>query len=147
MEGETEEERFERAQQEAGIKKAEFQGEEETPKKAPSKPVESLKPRYKSEFEEFQKLLTDLILEQKNNPLYASFLDQFAKDIAQPAKDMDVRKAASSLTALANDKQRQQKEALKNSKKAKGKVQPAKAAPAAPTREYSTTYDDFDDFM
>lgn len=34
-------------------------------KKAPSKPVESLKPRYKSEFEEFQKLLTDLILEQK----------------------------------------------------------------------------------
>lgn len=64
-------------------------------------------------------------------------------------KDMDVRKAASSLTALANDKARQQKEALKNSKKAKGKAQPAKAAAAAPvqTREYSTTYDDFDDFM
>lgn len=61
-------------------------------------------------------------------------------------KDMDVRKAASSLTALANDKQRQQKEALKNSKKTKGKVQPAAKA-AAPTREYSTTYDDFDDFM
>lgn len=75
-------------------------------------------------------------------------MEQFAKDIAQPGKDMDVRKAASSLTALANDKQRQQKEALKSSKKAKGKVQPAKAAPAAaPTREYSTTYDDFDDFM
>lgn len=61
-------------------------------------------------------------------------------------KDMDVRKAASSLTALANDKSRQQKEALKNSKKTKGKVQPAKAAPVQ-TREYSTTYDDFDDFM
>jgi translation initiation factor 3 subunit J len=62
-------------------------------------------------------------------------------------KDMDVRKAASSLTALANDKQRQQKEALKNSKKTKGKVQPvAKAAPTQ-AREYSTTYDDFDDFM
>ena len=62
-------------------------------------------------------------------------------------KDMDVRKAASSLTALANDKQRQQKEALKNSKKTKGKVQPAKAAAPVSTREYSTTYDDFDDFM
>lgn len=63
-------------------------------------------------------------------------------------KDMDVRKAASSLTALANDKQRQQKDALKNTKKTKGKVQPA-AKPAAPvnTREYSSTYDDFDDFM
>lgn len=92
-------------------------------------------------------VLTDFYLSKKNNPLYGSFIDQFAKDIAEPAKDMDVRKAASSLTALANDKQRQQKEALKNSKKTKGKVQPAKAAPAAPTREYSTTYDDFDDFM
>jgi translation initiation factor 3 subunit J len=63
-------------------------------------------------------------------------------------KDMDVRKAASSLTALANDKQRQQKEALKNNKKTKGKVQAA-PKPAAPanTREYSSTYDDFDDFM
>lgn len=49
-------------------------------------------------------------------------------------KDMDVRKAASSLTALANDKQRQQREALKNSKKTKGKVQPAKAAPVQSSR-------------
>ena len=32
MDGETEEERFERAQQEAGIKKAEFQGEEDARK-------------------------------------------------------------------------------------------------------------------
>jgi translation initiation factor 3 subunit J len=65
-------------------------------------------------------------------------------------KDMDIRKAASSLTALANDKQRQQREALKSNKKTKGKGQSAKTstpAPAAPTREYSTTYDDFDDFM
>lgn len=36
-------------------------------KKAPSKPVESIKPRYRSDFEEFQKLLTNLILEQKVN--------------------------------------------------------------------------------
>ncbi|KAI8638626.1 translation initiation factor eIF3 subunit-domain-containing protein [Parasitella parasitica] len=147
MEGETEEERFERAQKEAGIEKAEFHEEGDAPKKTPSKPVESIKPRYRSEFEEFQKLLTNLILEQKSNPLYASFIEQLAKDIAAPALDMDVRKAASSLTALANDKQRQQKEILKNSKKTKGKVQPAKAVPAVSTREYSTTYDDFDDFM
>ncbi|OBZ88516.1 Eukaryotic translation initiation factor 3 subunit J [Choanephora cucurbitarum] len=149
MEGETEEERFERAQKEAGIKKAEFgESEPEAPKKAPAKPVESVKPRTRADFEEFKKLLTDLILQQKNHPNYATFLDQFAKDIAQPMKDMDVRKAASSLTALANDKQRQQKEALKNNKKTKGKTQPAKpAAPAASSREYSTTYDDFDDFM
>ncbi|KAI8354161.1 eukaryotic translation initiation factor 3 subunit J [Blakeslea trispora] len=148
MEGETEEERFERAQKEAGIKKAEFgESEPEATKKVPAKPVESVKPRTRADFEEFKKLLTDLILQQKNHPNYATFLDQFAKDIAQPMKDMDVRKAASSLTALANDKQRQQKEALKNNKKTKGKTQPAKPAAPAPSREYSTTYDDFDDFM
>jgi translation initiation factor 3 subunit J len=116
-------------------------------KKAPAKPVESIKPRLRKEFEEFQKLLTDMILEQKANPSYATFIDQLAKDVAAPMKDMDVRKAASSLTALANDKARQQKEALKNSKKTKGKVQPAAAKAPVQTREYSTTYDDFDDFM
>lgn len=166
MDGETEEEKFERAQKEAGIKKADFSELEAEArkciykftsessdwyvfiaKKAPTKPVESIKPRTQADFNEFKKLLTDLILKQKENPTYAAFLDQFAKDIAGPMKDMDVRKAASSLTALANDKQRQQRDALKNSKKAKGKAQPvAKAAPAQ-TREYSTTYDDFDDFM
>ncbi|KAI9474053.1 MAG: translation initiation factor eIF3 subunit-domain-containing protein [Benjaminiella poitrasii] len=149
LDGETEEERFERAQKEAGIKKQEHEEPaEEAPKKAPSKPVESLKPRTRADFEEFKQLLIDMILETKNGSGYAAFIEQFAKDLSGPMKDMDVRKAASSLTALANDKQRQQKEALKNNKKVKGKAQPAKAAaPAAPTREYSTTYDDFDDFM
>jgi translation initiation factor 3 subunit J len=169
LDGETEEEKFERAQKEAGIKKAEFSELEAEArkymynikkcievlmchiffiaKKAPAKPVESIKPRTQADFNEFKKLLTDLILLQKENPAYATFLDQFAKDIAGPMKDMDVRKAASSLTALANDKQRQQKDALKNSKKAKGKTQPAAKAAPVQTREYSTTYDDFDDFM
>ncbi|CEG83865.1 hypothetical protein RMATCC62417_17732 [Rhizopus microsporus] len=119
-------------------------------KKAPSKPVESLKPRTRADFEEFRQLLTDLILQHSNVSGYATFLEQLARDLADPMKDMDIRKAASSLTALANDKQRQQREALKNNKKTKGKGQSAKTAtpaPAAPTREYSTTYDDFDDFM
>lgn len=89
MDGETEEEKFERAQKEAGIKKAEFSELEAdartslflfylntttfinpkysifTAKKAPAKPVESIKPRLRAEFEEFQKLLTAMILEQK----------------------------------------------------------------------------------
>lgn len=178
MDGETEEEKFERVQKEAGIKKEEMEGSEGVgklscshptdaysfiAKKAPSKPVESLKPRTRADFEEFRQLLTDLILQQSVSLLnafkfffnyipqhvsgYPTFLDQLARDLAQPMKDMDVRKAASSLTALANDKQRQQREALKNSKKTKGKVQPAKAAPVQSSREYSTTYDDFDDFM
>ncbi|KAI9256695.1 eukaryotic translation initiation factor 3 subunit J [Sporodiniella umbellata] len=146
LDGETEEEKFERVQKEAGVKKEQMDSGEGTAKKAPSKPVESLKPRTRAEFEEFRQLLTDLILEQSNVSGYATFLDQLARDLAQPMKDMDVRKAASSLTALANDKQRQQREALKNNKKTKGKVTKT-AAPTPSSREYSTTYDDFDDFM
>ncbi|KAI8970528.1 translation initiation factor eIF3 subunit-domain-containing protein [Pilobolus umbonatus] len=150
LDGETEEEKVERLQKEAGIKKGEFiQPGEETAKKAPTKPVESIKPRTRADFEEFKKLLIDMILEHASHPSYATFIEQLASDLAQPMKDMDVRKAASSLTALANDKKRQQKEALKTSKKGKGKNQATKAVPAVPvsTREYSTTYDDFDDFM
>ncbi|CAO3633658.1 unnamed protein product [Mucor hiemalis] len=66
LDGETEEERFERAQKEAGIQKAEFSElEADAPKKAPAKPVESIKPRLRAEFEEFHKLLATMILEQK----------------------------------------------------------------------------------
>jgi hypothetical protein len=36
-------------------------------KKAPGKPVESIKPRLRAEFEEFHKLLAAMILEQKVN--------------------------------------------------------------------------------
>jgi translation initiation factor 3 subunit J len=86
LEGETEEERFERAQKEAGIEKKEFQGDEEdtsklfivegellylyivlfsTAKKPPAKPVESIKPRTRADFEELKKLLINIILEKK----------------------------------------------------------------------------------
>lgn len=79
LDGETEEEKFERVQKEAGIKKEEMEGSEGVgklscshstdaysfiAKKAPSKPVESLKPRTRADFEEFRQLLTDLILQQ-----------------------------------------------------------------------------------
>ncbi|KAG1438884.1 hypothetical protein G6F56_012488 [Rhizopus delemar] len=64
LDGETEEEKFERIQKEAGVKKQEMEASEAVPKKAPAKPVESLKPRTRAEFEEFRQLLTDLILEQ-----------------------------------------------------------------------------------
>jgi translation initiation factor 3 subunit J len=79
---------------------------------------------------------------------YATFVDQLTRDLAGPLKDMDVRKAASTLNSLANDKQRQAKEATKTKKKGKPTLAAAGKADALDEMDsYSNKYDDFDDFM
>lgn len=61
---------------------------------------------------------------------------------------MDIRKVASTLTAMANDKQRQAKEATKAKKKAKPQLAAAgKNAALDDATSYRDVYDDFDDFM
>lgn len=103
--------------------------------------------------EEFVKLSNDIIevvvKRLQNKPLYAAFVEHHAKELARPLKDVDVRKVASGLTALSNEKQRELKEAGKK-KKAKpvlGSVKQAKND----VRAYDEALDDFgneaDDFM
>lgn len=75
-------------------------------------------------------------------------MEKLVRDIAEPLKDMDVRKTASALTALANDKQRQAKEATKSKKKSKPQLAAAgKSAAVDESSSYRDVYDDFDDFM
>lgn len=58
-----------------------------------------------------------MIKRHQSKPLYASFVEQLARDIAQPLKDVEVRKVASSLTTLANEKQKEQREKASGKKK------------------------------
>lgn len=122
------------------------------------------KPKTKNDFEELSDLLSKAIIDlHGNKPLYAHFVDHFVRNIAMPLKDLDVKKAASTLTALGNEKQRQAKEASGAGKKGgKGKAKPSLGAVAAGNakagvagRGYSADLDahdtamddDFDDFM
>ncbi|RKP39923.1 eukaryotic translation initiation factor 3 subunit J, partial [Dimargaris cristalligena] len=111
----------------------------------------SLNPRTKDDFDQFRKLLVERITSYQNQRYYSTFVDSFARDICVPMSDMDVRKAASSLSSLANDKQKAARDAAKGKKKTKKPAAKVQAAPAKSTQldttDYSNNYDDFDDFM
>lgn len=78
-----------------------------------------------------------------------SFLDGLFRELGQGCRDADVRKFASTLTTLANEKQKAAKDALKTKKKgsAKPSLATTKVNTVVDTRDYSNDYDEFDDFM
>ncbi|KAG8917024.1 Translation initiation factor 3 subunit J component [Tulasnella sp. 418] len=115
----------------------------------------SANPKTKPEFEAFAKqVVASVIQKHQNKPLYASFVDALVKEVCLPLRDVEVRKSASILTALANEKQKEQKEKASGKKKPKGAAKPTLGA-AKPgkvdTRVYEEALDDFgndpDDFM
>ncbi|KAI5477832.1 hypothetical protein MNV49_005916 [Pseudohyphozyma bogoriensis] len=104
----------------------------------------------KDDFEAFStQLASRIIASHGQHPLYALFLEQFAKALAQPLKDIEVKKVASGLTTLANEKQKAAKEATQKGKKGKKPALGLGKAPVeADTRAYEEVLDDdYDDFM
>lgn len=93
-----------------------------------------------------------LIAKHGNHPLYSSFVQSLVKGVCGPLKDVEVRKAASGLTALSNEKQKEQKDAAGGKKKKASK--PALGANKSVGRADVGTYDevlddsgDYDDFV
>ncbi|CAO3652684.1 unnamed protein product [Cunninghamella blakesleeana] len=150
---ETEEEKFEKKQRERQLELESdmnhatdlFAGVSVS--KPSTESIESMKPKTRVEFENYRKRLSEMIVANSKSMHYASFIDQLVRELCVPMKDMDVRKASSSLTALANDKQRQAKEATKSKKKGKPSLAASGKADALDQRDYDREYDDFDDFM
>ncbi|KAJ1960001.1 Translation initiation factor 3 subunit J component [Dipsacomyces acuminosporus] len=108
----------------------------------------SLNPKTAEEFDEFQKVLIERIQKSQTQRYYMQFLEKFIRELADPLKDVDIRKISSILTTLANEKQRAARDALKGGKK-KNKKALVKAPPKEQLdmTDYSRGYDDFDDFM
>ena len=90
-------------------------------------------PKTKQDFEALSEALAKQIIDlHGSKPLYAHFVDTFVRALCLPLKDLDVKKSASTLTALGNEKQRLAKEASGTGKKGgKGKVKPSLGAMAA----------------
>ena len=65
-----------------------------------------------------------VIKQHQSKPLYAAFVEDLSRSLAQPLKDVEVRKVASGLTTLANEKQKAQREAASGKKKSKGSAKP-----------------------
>lgn len=77
------------------------------------------KPSTKTQFENLRNTLTPLITASGKKPHYTLFLQEFAKQLAADLPSDQVKKISSSLTALANEKMKQEKAADKGGKKTK----------------------------
>jgi len=85
----------------------------------------SFQPRTKEDFQELSnKIIEYIIKRHQNKPLYSTFVEHHVREISAPLKDVEVRKAASALTTLANEKQKEQREKTIGKKKTKGATKP-----------------------
>ena len=83
-------------------------------------------PRTKEEFQELSSQIVEHIIKRhQHKPLYAAFVEHHARELAVPLRDVEVRKAASTLTTLANEKQKEQRDKASGKKKTKGAAKPA----------------------
>lgn len=85
----------------------------------------SFQPRTKEDFHEFSsKIIEYIIKRHQHKPLYHAFVEHHVRELSQPLKDVEVRKAASVLTTLANEKQKEQRDKTSGKKKAKAAAKP-----------------------
>jgi len=115
----------------------------------------SFQPRTKDDFILLSnKIIETIISRHQSKPLYASFVEAHVRALAQPLKDVEVRKAASGLTTLANEKQKEQRDKASGKKKPATKAKPMLGAAKGnklDTGAYEEVLDDFgndpNDFM
>lgn len=99
----------------------------------------SFQPRTKEDFAAFSdKIIEYLIKRHQNKPLYHTFVEHHAKALSLPLKDVEVRKVASGLTTLANEKQKEQRDKASGKKKPKGSAKPALGGLKASARYVDT---------
>lgn len=90
--------------------------------------------RTKEDVQTYTSLLIEHVIKrQEKKPLYPFFVEHFARELALPLKDGEVRKVASTLGVLANEKQREAKDKA-SGKKSKAAAKPALAGTKATAR-------------
>ncbi|KAH8831609.1 eukaryotic translation initiation factor 3 subunit J [Flagelloscypha sp. PMI_526] len=112
----------------------------------------SFQPRTKDDFEKLSAMIIEHVIKQHHSkPLFPSFVEYHARQLATTLKDVEIRKVASGLTTLANEKQKEQRDIASGKKKkaAKPVLGAAKASSKYDTNTYDEALDDFgpDDFM
>jgi translation initiation factor 3 subunit J len=73
-------------------------------------------------------IVAHIIKRHQDKPLYNTFVEHHVRALATPLRDVEVRKAASGLTTLANEKQREQRDKLSGKKKPKSAGKPVLGA-------------------
>ncbi|KAH8100971.1 translation initiation factor eIF3 subunit [Cristinia sonorae] len=116
----------------------------------------SAQPQSKEDFIKFSDNIIAFITKRiEDKPLYHTFVEHHARALAAPLRDVEVRKVASGLTTLANEKQKEARDKAAGKKKPKTAGKPilgaAKVGNRIDTSAYDEALDDFgsnaDDFM
>lgn len=88
----------------------------------------SFQPRTKEDFVQLSDRIIEFIIKRhQTKPLYPLFVEHHARALALPLKDVEVRKVASGLTTLANEKQKEQRDKQSGKKKPKAASKPGLA--------------------
>ena len=106
-------------------------------------------PQTKKQFDLMRDTLVPLVSgNNSSKPHYELFLQEFCRQLAMDMQSEQIKKLASKLTALGNEKQKEEKEASKGGKKTKAqksKVTLTASRNVASGKDTSA-YDDADDF-
>lgn len=94
----------------------------------------SAQPRTKDDFVRLSAQIIEFIVKRhQDKPLYPTFIEHHVRELAIPLKDVEVRKAASALTTLANEKQKEARDKASGKKKSKA-AKPALGSAKVATR-------------
>ncbi|KAI1143288.1 translation initiation factor eIF3 subunit [Hypoxylon sp. FL0543] len=107
-------------------------------------------PQTKTQFENMRNIIVPIIGANSKKAHYALFLQEFAKQLAKDLPSDQIKKVASTLTALSNEKMKEEKAAEKGGKKTKAqKTKTTLVTSRANTTDVGAYDDDFgdDDFM
>ncbi|KAK7923161.1 eukaryotic translation initiation factor 3 subunit J [Apiospora marii] len=110
-----------------------------------------MNPQTKLQFENMRNVLVPIIGGNSKKAHYTLFLQEFSKQLAKDLPSDQIKKIASTLTALSNEKMKEEKAADKGGKKSKAQktktsVVVGRTNPAADTATYEDDFGD-DDFM
>ncbi|KAL2857765.1 eukaryotic translation initiation factor 3 subunit J [Aspergillus pseudoustus] len=109
------------------------------------------KPTTKDQFEKLTSTIAPLISAHSKKPQYALWLPEFAKQLAKGLPSGDIKKVASALTTLSNEKMKEERAADKGNKKTKAAKTKVSLVASRDNRIETTSYDDDglgdDDFM
>merc|ERR1712093_254425 len=109
-------------------------------------------PKTKLQFEKFRDTLVPVISNNNKKAQYVIFLQEFTKQLAKDLPSDQIKKIASTLTALSNEKMKEEKNAEKGGKKSKAQktkvalVASRNVSAVADTQAYDDDFGD-DDFM
>ena len=108
--------------------------------------IDGMEPSSKEDFEKFEELLRAKITKYERSPHYVPFLENLFRQVCIDLESDDIKRLGSTLTALSNEKAKQQK-GTKGKKKKQQKASLVVGKDTDDVLAETGGYDEYDDFI